>query len=214
MTIFVFWPVPSLPIEKDNICDIFYSMKVFFGTSPRVEERLRELTQELVHQIKKNGYTVLDEGTSVMPYEEFMKLMGRGKKGYHEYTQHKMKLIHAADICVFETSLHSSGIGFLVKESLQEGKPTIVLFFEKQMPYFIAGIDDDKLIIHSYNKNNLKKVIKETLDIAREHRDKRFNFFINPKLLEYLESTSKKEGVTKSKFIRNLILNHMKSLNP
>jgi predicted DNA binding CopG/RHH family protein len=48
------------------------------------------------------------------------------------------------------------------------------------------------------------------LDHAREKRDKRFNFFISPKLLEFLEKTSNGDGITKSKYIRNLIVEHMR----
>lgn len=185
-------------------------MKVFFVTSPRVEEKLRSLTNEIVHQIKANGYDLIDEENNVMNYDAFMKLMQKGKKGYVEYTQQKLRDIRNSDICIFDTNLHSSGIGYLIRESLQEGKPTIVLYTQNE-PYFIAGIEDDKLILRHYtNKTTLKKIVKEALDIARERRDKRFNFFISPKLLEYLEEASKNEGLTKSKFIRNLILKHMK----
>lgn len=71
-------------------------------------------------------------------------------------------------------------------------------------------MEEEKLIIKQYNEKNIKKVIKEAIDIARERRDKRFNFFISPKLLEYLEKASFNDGVTKSKFIRNLITEHMR----
>jgi predicted DNA binding CopG/RHH family protein len=59
-------------------------------------------------------------------------------------------------------------------------------------------------------KWHIKKTLRELLENAREKRDKRFNFFISPKLLEFLENTSNTEGVTKSKYIRNLIVEHMR----
>jgi predicted DNA binding CopG/RHH family protein len=74
----------------------------------------------------------------------------------------------------------------------------------------LTGIEDEKLIIRSYTEKNLKKILKEAIDLARQRSDKRFNFFISQKLLNYLESISKKEGINKSTFIRNLILEHMR----
>jgi predicted DNA binding CopG/RHH family protein len=65
-------------------------------------------------------------------------------------------------------------------------------------------------MIRSYNEKDLKKVVSEALEQSREKRDKRFNFFISPKLLEFLEQSSNSEGITKSKLIRNLIVEHMR----
>lgn len=111
---------------------------------------------------------------------------------------------------MFDATVPSGGIGFLIEKSLEYSKPTIVLYHETAPTYFFPGADHEKLIVKPYNEKNVKKVVNEALAAAREKRDKRFNFFISPRLLEYLESTSKEMGVTKSKFIRDLILEHMR----
>jgi hypothetical protein len=69
-------------------------------------------------------------------------------------------------------------------------------------------LKDDRLFLINYNHTTLRKALQETFSNANRFRDKRFNFFISPDLLNYLEDTSKRMSVTKSTFIRNLIKEH------
>jgi uncharacterized short protein YbdD (DUF466 family) len=96
-----------------------------------------------------------------------------------------------------------------MQKALEDNKPVIILYFNQNTPLFMSGVEDEKLFVANYSEKNIKKVVRNSLEQAKERRDKRFNFFISPKLLEYLEKMSKEEGITKSKFIRNLILEHM-----
>jgi hypothetical protein len=89
-------------------------------------------------------------------------------------------------------------------------KPTLVLYYKDNVQHFLAGAEDEKLLVKSYNETNLTNVLKESIEELKSFKDKRFNFFINPGLLTYLETTSKNLGLTKSNFIRNLIVDHMK----
>jgi len=111
---------------------------------------------------------------------------------------------------VFYCSFGSLSIGFIIERSLEFNKPTIVLYYKDNLPFFLSGIKDEKVIVMKYDDDTIVQVVEKALQIASELRDKRFNFFISPELLSYLESSSKKEGVTKSLFIRNLLLEHRK----
>jgi predicted DNA-binding protein len=61
-------------------------------------------------------------------------------------------------------------------------------------------------------ENTLDQVIRDAVEKAQSLADKRFNFFISPSLLSYLNKASKEEGVTKSTFIRNLINDYKRKL--
>jgi len=185
-------------------------MKVFLSASPRGDRDFGKNYNHIYSLIEKLGFTQLDNEIITLSYEDFVTRMKRGSDAYKAHDQKKIQAIKNADICVFETSVHSSGIGFLIFLALESGKPTIVLHTEKHIPYFLSGIEDEKLLLCSYTNETLDKVLTAALVLAKERRDKRFNFFISPKLLEYLEKASNDEGVTKSKFIRNLIIAHMK----
>lgn len=189
-------------------------MKVFFTASMRGQKEFKEYYQKIYHTIKELGYTHLDD--EIIQYASttfYDKLEKEGRKAYVELYKKNMQALHEADICIFECSTHSLSIGFVIEKSLEFNKPTIVLYYKDNLPHFLMGAQEEKLVIRSYTEQTIKKVLKETLKDARERKDKRFNFFITPKLLHYLEKTSKEQGVTKSKFIRSLIFEYMKK-NP
>jgi len=121
-----------------------------------------------------------------------------------------MENIQKADICILEVSAHSLGLGYIAQKSLEMSKPTIILYYKDCVPFFLTGAEDDKLIVESYDEKSLQKVLKNSLIKAREKRDKRFNFFLSPKLLQYIDEGSKKRGITKSKLLRDMIVEHMR----
>jgi len=188
-------------------------MKVFFTASQGGKKSFGRYYTKILEEIKKQGFNIVkDDFFSYSPEEYYKKLELGGKKANQELFREKISSIQEADINIFDCSFHSLSIGYMVQKSLEINKPTILLFYKDNEPYFLEGAGDgqDKLITKSYNDKNIKSIVREALDLAKERRDKRFNFFINPKLLGYLEKTSKHEGMTKSTFIRNLILEHMR----
>lgn len=184
-------------------------MKVFLVSSPRGEGKLRENYTNLYEEIKKQGFDHVSnfiETTS----DDFYSKMSEGRKAHIDFYNEMVESIQGADICVFEASVPSLGVGFLIQRALEYSKPTIVLYYKDNTPYFLSGIEDDKLIVQSYDESSLKKILKKVLSTAREKRDKRFNFFLSPKLLNYLEQASNSRGVTKSKLLRDMIVQHMR----
>jgi hypothetical protein len=188
-------------------------MKVFFQASYREREKYVSYYKLIYDEIKRLGYSHCSDEVINMTTEQFYENVQGGRDTQLAFYQKNIKKIQEADINIFETSNHSLGIGFLIQKSLDYAKPTIVLHLEDSPAYFLLGAQDEKLIVRAYNKKNLKKIVHDTLELARERRDKRFNFFLSPKLLDYLEEASKKDGVTKSKLIRDLIVEHMRKNN-
>lgn len=204
--------------KPETILETWYNnpettMKIFFAAAYQSDKTGFDRNKKIFEEIEKLGYTHLFDETVRITYEEFVEKMQGKKEEFAKHTKSIMKNIQGADICVFEVSSHSLGIGFGIEKSLELNKPTIVLHHVDINPIFLSGVEDEKFIIKAYDDKNYKKMLKEALELARERRDKRFNFFISPKLLEYLEKTSNTEGITKSKFIRNLIVNKMRDKN-
>lgn len=187
-------------------------MKVFLSGSLLDKDFIaKDFFTKIYKEIEAAGYEHVDNEVVTMTPDEYKELRNQGREMQVKRYNTKVEAIKKADICIFETSSHSLSTGFLINVSLEQQKPTIVLYYEDMVPYFLSGIENDKLIVQSYNDKNFKKIVRNLLETAREKRDKRFNFFISPKLLEFLEKTSNSEGVTKSKYIRNLIVEHMRS---
>lgn len=186
-------------------------MKIFFTATYQGTEQFGKYYKLIYEEIAKLGYEHLDHEVINITYDNYIKKMEKGREAQVSNYNEVVNFLKKADVCVLETSAHSLGLGFIVQKSLEMGKPTVVLYYKDNVPYFLQGIDDDKLLIKSYDESNYKKVIKNSLNVAREKRDKRFNFFLSPKLLTYLEKVSQEQGVTKSKILRDLIVEHMRN---
>jgi hypothetical protein len=117
--------------------------------------------------------------------------------------------IEKSDVTVFETSSDSLLWGILILKSINLLKPTIILSMKNSQFDFLASLDNEKVIYQTYDEENLAIYLKSALDKAFEKTDKRFNFFISSDLLYFLENEAKKRKVTKSSFIRSLIINEM-----
>lgn len=186
-------------------------MKVFFTASMRGKKHFGKYYLKIIEEIERLGYTIIKDDLFNFSQEEYYEKLDLGeRKANKELYKKKISSLQEADINIFDCSFHSLSIGYVVEKSLEMNKPTILLFYKNNQPYFLEGAvnEQDKLIVMSYNDKNIKSIIKKVIDLAKERRDRRFNFFINPKLLDYLEKTSKELGLTKSTFIRNLILDH------
>lgn len=185
-------------------------MKVFFTASQRGRKEFGKYYNIIIDELKKSGYTLIDDDILNKTPNQLYKQLETGRKANVEFYKNKLDHIQQSDIVVFESSTHSLSVGFVIEKALEYNKPTVVLYFKENCPYFLSGDEDEKLVLKNYNEKNLIKILNSALELAKERRDKRFNFFISPKLLNYLEKTSKNMGITKSKFIRNLLLEHMK----
>ena len=74
----------------------------------------------------------------------------------------------------------------------------------------LEGRKDEKLQMVAYTLNNLRGLLDKALDEARKKMDVRFNFFVSPKILVYLDWVAKKRMIHRSVFLRNLIEREMK----
>ena len=180
-------------------------MKIFFTATYQGAKQFGEYYKMIYEEIKRLGYEHLDDEVVNITYEGYLKKMEAGRSAQVSNYHETIDFIQKADICVLETSVHSLGLGYIVQKSLEMAKPTVVLYYKDNIPYFLQGIEDEKLIVQSYDEKNLKKVLKKVFESAREKRDKRFNFFLSPKLLNYLEQASTTRGVTQSKNLPDII---------
>ncbi|PIV08749.1 hypothetical protein COS52_01060 [Candidatus Roizmanbacteria bacterium CG03_land_8_20_14_0_80_39_12] len=187
-------------------------MKIYFTSPIRGIDQIEDHVRAIYEVIKKLNYVHvdnviarLDQGRSF-----YDKLDKGGKITHSSYFDETIDRIKMADINVFECSVPSLGVGFQIEKSIDYNKPTIVLYLKGNIPHFLAGTQNDKLFLREYTKENLAQVVSDVIEDAKHSADKRFNFFISPSLLSYIEEESKKFDMTKSAFIRRLILEHKK----
>lgn len=191
--------------------DILEDMNIFFSSPIRGVNEIKKYIIEIDKTITSLGHTRLDNIVERVNDPDFYNKLDKGGKHAHQdFFEKTIRGIKKADLTIFECSTPSLGIGFQIEKSLDYNKPTIILYFKDNIPHFISGTDHDKLLKYGYNEKNIAQVVSDAIEEARHVADKRFNFFINPTLLSYLEEESSRLGLTKSSFIRGLILEHRK----
>ena len=158
-------------------------MKVLFTASQRGKQTYGKFYDIIHKEIEKLGFTVMKDDVFSTAAELFYKNLEEDHNKSVELYKQKIHSIQSADICVFETSIHSLSIGFVIQKSLEFNKPTIVLYYKNQTPYFLTGIENEKLIIHNYDETNIAQIVKKALLDAQDLREKDlifyFPFFVN-----------------------------------
>lgn len=181
-------------------------MKVYFGTSPRTKEKYPEV-EDIYGLISKLGYKQTSDWVKVVKAEDFYQSSVKEMDDHHK---RMTRAIKAADICVFEVSSHSLSVGYLVNFALELGKTVVVLSQSQEPLILFKTIKSDKLITVVYSKTNLKDRLEKALSEASGCSDVRFNFFVNAKILAYLDWVAKTKKVPRSVFLRGLIEKQMR----
>jgi len=160
-------------------------MKVYFMASPRLVEKDPKL-YETIHSCLSKGNRVVD----TLVVSEYLKVEEKIKK---------------SDVVVVEISGHSTSLGYLFGKTLDMNKPVVVLHEEGSKSLFLKWLKNEKLIICPYNVKNIGLVLNVALKKAEKMIDVRFNFFVSPVILNYLDWVSSKKMLPRSVFLRNLI---------
>ena len=177
-------------------------MKVYFGTSPRTKERYLKETERVFELIKKLGHRHTSDFIYQVEPKNFYQLSPKEFNSHHRQT---LKAIKEAEVCIFEASLHSLSVGYLVNYSLDLGKPVVILAQKKKVPFMFKSISSENLFLIYYSQKNLESELKKALRKAAERVDVRFNFFITPQLLSYLDWIASKKRIPRSVYLRELI---------
>ena len=181
-------------------------MKVFFVASLRSVNKNPELYRKMYKQIEASGAKMVSDMVlefSKMDVEEFY---GRSHNYRIDHYKRTMDGIKKADVVVVEVSEHSMSMGYIVNKAIEASKPVIALYSKGNDPYFFSGIEDAKLLTVEYTENNVDKAIKEALVKVQNLSDVRFNFFVSPRILAYLDWVAQKKMVPRSVFLRKVAL--------
>jgi len=182
-------------------------MKIYFGTSPKVKKRFPRRIDKIYNLISKLGYRHTSNWIKEVDPDKFYKLSTKEINEHHRQTINEVR---QADICVFEISLHSLSVGYLIKYALDLNKPVIALSQALTSPAVFREIKSDRLFFVVYKNGDLGKKLEKILKKASEQLDVRFNFFITPPLLAYLDWIANRKRIPRSVYLRSLIESDMK----
>jgi hypothetical protein len=179
-------------------------MKIYFIASSRLVGINPKLYTKMYNFLDLENKMVSDK---VMKWIKIgvKDISGAPLKVKKENYIHSIDSVKKADVIVMEVTGHSMSMGYLISKALEMNKPVIALHKKEHMPVFIKGISDPKLIISEYSEESVEQIMKEDLIKANGLIDVRFNFFVNSKILNYLDWVSQKRMIPRSVFLRNLI---------
>ncbi len=178
------------------------TIKVYFSSSMRSKKYFSLEIETIYQTIGKLGFShVTDYLVKINPKGFY----DRSPKEAANFYKKMISDIKTADICIFEASLESAGIGYSVNMALDLNKPVIILHLGDHKPYLLKMIAHPKAQVIEYSLNDLKEILIDALDQAKEQLDIRFTFFLTPKLMLYLDFIKRERKVARAIFIRRLI---------
>lgn len=182
-------------------------MKVYFSGSLFQKEKLVGQYRKIIESLKRNGCEVYED-TLKSQLDDSLKMSEEARINNYKNI---VKWIDKADFSVIEGSFPSTlHIGHEITLTIEKNKPAIVLYTKGAEPTVFKGIKNDKIIWVEYNEDNLDLELSRAIEEAKKNIDVRFNFFVSPKILAYLDWVAQKRMIPRSVFLRNLIEREMK----
>lgn len=184
-------------------------MKLYFVTSPRSIKNNPVFFKNIYEYLAKENKMLND----------LVLRMSKGSvddfygASHHERVEHYKKTMDAvkkADLVIVDVTEHSMSMGYIINKALEMSKPVIALYEKGFDPYFFSGIEDIKLQIVEYEKERVLDTIERSIEKSRGLADVRFNFFVPPRILQYLDWVAQNRKLPRSVFLRDLIEKEMK----
>jgi hypothetical protein len=185
-------------------------MKIYFVASPRLVVKDPELYKRIHHYLAKNN-VMLSDKLLKWTYKKLLDKIydDNDKEGASAYKE-AIDKVKKADVVMMEVSGHSVTMGYLISKSLDLSKPVVVFYKKGTKILFLKGINNPKLKLKEYDKHNIENLLDQAIEEAKKEIDVRFNFFVSPKILTYLDWVAKKRMIPRSVFLRNLIEKEIK----
>ncbi|MFA6602807.1 MAG: hypothetical protein WCT01_03300 [Candidatus Shapirobacteria bacterium] len=182
-------------------------MKAYFSGSLYQKNQFYKYYERIVDLLKKQGIEVFED-TLKTDFDDSLDMKDEDRvRNYRNI----VKWIDKCDFAVIEGSFPSTlHIGHEITLALDKSRPVIVLYKSGAEPMVFKGLLDEKIIWAEYKDDNLEKVLTKALAEAKKNMDVRFNFFVSPKILAYLDWVAKNRMIPRAVFLRDLIEKEMR----
>lgn len=176
-------------------------MKVYFVGSIVGKKKFGDNYKKIVKAIEKTGSKLFEN--TLNPSEEYV--YGLSEKDKMNYYKQLIRWINAADVVVVEASQQSTSLGHEITVALDKGKPVIALYTKGNDPHLLQGLTSDKMLLAEYDIDDIDFLIRDLFEDAQDQMDVRFNFFVSPKIVNYLDWIAKKKRMPRAVYLRRLI---------
>jgi len=180
-------------------------MKIhFFGSLIGNQIKIGDKTnyERIVEAIEFLGYEVITKHALTKQLKEVLE---EDYEQHEKYYQKMIKWIREADIVIAEVTKPEIGTGYELALAVNSEKPVIALYTDGQNSPILLGHNSDRIQHLEYDINNIKQVLRLAINDAKNQSDVRFNFFVSPKIVSYLDWVAKKRKMPRAVYLRRLI---------
>ncbi|MCX6726816.1 MAG: hypothetical protein NTY75_03295 [Candidatus Shapirobacteria bacterium] len=185
-------------------------MKIYFVASPRLVIKEPELYRGIHRYLAKNNVMLSDKLIKWTDKKSIEDVYNESAEKLTSGYKRAIEAVKKADVIMMEVSGHSVSMGFLASKSLDLSKPVVAFYKKGTRPFFLSGINDPRFKLIEYNNKNINEMLDLAVEEVKKSIDIRFNFFVSPKILAYLDWVSQKKMTPRSVFLRDLIEKEMK----
>jgi len=184
-------------------------MKILFMASIQGKDKYIENYKKIVDVLKNAKHKVIADHVLSYGQEELDDWDNEKKVKFHKNIMDKIK---GVDVVVAEISYPSISVGYLVSLALDSGKPTVVLYSGTKEPNILSTMEStDKLQLLKYKSlTDIRRYLLREVEDAKDQMDVRFNFFVSPKIVRFLDWIAKKRKMPRAVYLRRLIEADMK----
>lgn len=178
-------------------------MTIYFTAAISQTELYGKNYEQIIQTLEKLGHKVVHEHITKTSLAEILSSGAEERKAHYKKV---MNWINSADLIVAELSFPSTiNVGHEVTLALEKGKSVIGLYVPERDSAFFEGIQSDRFVYEEYDEENLEKILQSAIQFAQDQSDTRFNFFVFPQHVAYLDEVSRNRKIPKSVFLRELI---------
>ncbi len=183
-------------------------MKIFFTGSLHAGID-STVYKKIVTTIEKLGHTVMSDQVFDNSSEKPVSLSTKQRTDNHREIS---KAISSCDVMVCEVSFPSTiTVGHEVTLALDKGIPVVALHQPGKEPGILQGIVSDRFMLIEYVPSEIDEIVQYAMEDVAEKIDIRYNFFISPKTVRFLDYIAKEKKTPRAVFLRQLIEKDMKS---
>ena len=185
-------------------------MKVMFIASIRGKKDHQDAFMKIIQTLENSGNEVFHEHVTSYEQANLDKFTPQQDTAFHNEILAK---IRSCDVVISECSYQSLSVGYLISYAIELSKPTII-FYSSNVPkpnLFPTLSQSEKLMLVDYkDTKSLPDLVTEYLEFAKLKVDVRFNFFISPRISNYLDWVTKSLKLPRSVYLRQLIEDDMR----
>lgn len=190
-------------------------MKVYYIAAIYAAKKYQK-NYEAINKVLSNlDPDLVNENFLGLSLDEIKSSSSEDNQNTKDHYKKVLGSIKRADIVVAEVSYPSSiNVGHEITLAMEYEKPVLALYSKGNSPIFLEGYQSEKFILAEYDPEDLSgldRLINSSVKKLMKAIDIRFNFFVSPKISNYLDWVSREKRIPRSVYLRRLIEEDMKN---